>query len=255
MREARRRRRAFPGGRRRRLLGGGFLRDVGDRGGGLYLPRRRARGGEDGGATAPAGAPGRGAFEGSEGRRLKLTATTPPRLPSGIGLASFSGGELDTSATGAGQTVTLDLCNAHPLTKGSRKSPRRRTASAGPAAAASGHIESIADTVTLLVSIKPSVLYSVVPVVSSRVGQPASHHLRETVPCGTTARARRLLSHAIMKTASTRDSRVAASTASRRREDASASTDQVQVHSQLRATDRPQVGLRRTVSGRISGAI
>ena len=39
-----------------------------------------------------------------------------------IGLASFSGGELDTSATGARANGSPTTCvNAHPLTKGSRK--------------------------------------------------------------------------------------------------------------------------------------
>ena len=102
----------------------GFLRDVGDRGGRPSIEARRgvARGeDEDDETNAAKGA--EGDFGVMKGGRVANSddAASAVALRS-MGEASFSGGELDTSATGAranGSPTTR--VNAHPLTKGSRK--------------------------------------------------------------------------------------------------------------------------------------
>ena len=100
----------------------GFLRDVGDRGGRPSIEARRgvARGEDEEDETRAA-----------EGRRVSmkgggLEANNDDAAAAfaalRIGEASFSGGELDTSATGASANGSPTTCvRAHPLTKGSRK--------------------------------------------------------------------------------------------------------------------------------------
>ena len=100
----------------------GFLRDVGDRGGRPSIEARRgvARGEDEEDETRAA-----------EGRRVSmkgggLEANNDDAAAAfaalSIGEANFSGGELDTSATGARAKGSPTTCvNAHPLTKGSRK--------------------------------------------------------------------------------------------------------------------------------------
>ena len=102
----------------------GFLRDVGDRGGRPSIEARRgvARG-EDEEDETNAAKGAEGDFGVMKGGRVANSddAASAVALRS-MGEASFSGGELDTSATGAranGSPTTR--VNAHPLTKGSRK--------------------------------------------------------------------------------------------------------------------------------------
>ena len=102
----------------------GCLRDVGDRGGRPSIEARRgvARGDDDDDETnAAKGA--EGDFGVMKGGRVANSddAASAVALRS-IGEANFSGGELDTSATGARANGSPTTCvNAHPLTKGSRK--------------------------------------------------------------------------------------------------------------------------------------
>ena len=102
----------------------GFLRDVGDRGGRPSIEARRgvARGEDEEDETnAAKGAEGdfgvmKGGFEANNDDAASAVALRS------IGEASFSGGEEDTSATGArakGSPTTF--VRAQPLTKGSRK--------------------------------------------------------------------------------------------------------------------------------------
>ena len=100
--------------------GGGFLRDVGLRGGRPSIFRGVARGDDEEDETRAA-----------EGRRVSmkgggLEANSEDAAAAfaalSIGEANFSGGEDETSATGArakGSPTTF--VRAHPLTKGSRK--------------------------------------------------------------------------------------------------------------------------------------
>jgi hypothetical protein len=98
----------------------GFLRDVGLRGGRPSIFRGVARGDDEEDETRAA-----------EGRRVSmkgggLEANNDDAAAAfaalSIGEANFSGGELDTSATGARAKGSPTTCvNAHPLTKGSRK--------------------------------------------------------------------------------------------------------------------------------------
>ena len=100
----------------------GFLRDVGDRGGRPSIEARRgvARGEDEEDETRAA-----------EGRRVSmkgggLDARSEDAAAAfaalSIGEANFSGGELDTSATGARANGSPTTCvRAHPLTKGSLK--------------------------------------------------------------------------------------------------------------------------------------
>ena len=98
----------------------GFLRDVGDRGGRPSIFRGVARGDEDEDETRAA-----------EGRRVSmkgggLEANSDDAAAAfaalSIGLASFSGGEEDTSATGASANGSpTTFVRAHPFTKGSLK--------------------------------------------------------------------------------------------------------------------------------------
>ena len=98
----------------------GFFRDVGDRGGRPSIFRGVARGDDEEDETRAA-----------EGRRVSmkgggLEANNDDAAAAfaalSIGEANFSGGELDTSATGARANGSPTTCvNAHPLTKGSRK--------------------------------------------------------------------------------------------------------------------------------------
>ena len=100
----------------------GFLREVGDRGGRPSTRRGVARGDDDEDETnAAKGA--EGDFGVMKGGRVANNddAASAVALRS-IGEASFSGGEEDTSATGARANGSPTTCvNAHPLTKGSRK--------------------------------------------------------------------------------------------------------------------------------------
>ena len=98
----------------------GFLRDVGDRGGRPSIFRGVARGDDEEDETRAA-----------EGRRVSmkgggLEANSDDAAAAfaalSIGLANFSGGEEDTSATGASANGSPTTCvRAHPFTKGSRK--------------------------------------------------------------------------------------------------------------------------------------
>ena len=103
----------------------GFLRDVGDRGGRPSIEARRgvARGEDEEDETnAAKGAEGDfGVMKGGGLEANNDDAASAVALRS-IGEASFSGGEEDTSATGArakGSPTTF--VRAQPLTKGSRK--------------------------------------------------------------------------------------------------------------------------------------
>ena len=102
----------------------GFLRDVGDRGGRPSIEARRgvARGEDEEDETnAAKGAEGdfgvmKGGFEANNDDAASAVALRS------MGEASFSGGEEDTSATGASANGSPTTCvRAHPLTKGSRK--------------------------------------------------------------------------------------------------------------------------------------
>ena len=102
----------------------GFLRDVGDRGGRPSIEARRgvARGDDEEDETnAAKGAEGdfgvmKGGFEANNDDAASAVALRS------MGEASFSGGEEDTSATGASANGSPTTCvRAHPLTKGSRK--------------------------------------------------------------------------------------------------------------------------------------
>ena len=102
----------------------GFLRDVGDRGGRPSIEARRgvARG-EDEEDETNAAKGAEGDFGVMKGGRVANSddAASAVALRS-IGDASFSGGELDTSATGARANGSPTTCvRAHPLTKGSLK--------------------------------------------------------------------------------------------------------------------------------------
>ena len=102
----------------------GFLRDVGDRGGRPSIEARRgvARG-EDEEDETNAAKGAEGDFGVMKGGRVASNddAASAVALRS-MGEASFSGGEDDTSATGARAKGSPTTCvNAQPLTKGSRK--------------------------------------------------------------------------------------------------------------------------------------
>ena len=98
----------------------GFLRDVGDRGGRPSIFRGVARGDDDEDDTRAA-----------EGRRVSMKGggldannddAAAAFAARSIGEANFSGGEDDTSATGAKAKGSPTTCvRAHPFTKGSRK--------------------------------------------------------------------------------------------------------------------------------------
>ena len=98
----------------------GFLREVGDRGGRPSIFRGVARGDDDEDDTRAA--EGRRVSMKGGGLDAKSEDAAAAFAARSIGLASFSGGELDTSATGAnakGSPTTL--VRAQPFTKGSRK--------------------------------------------------------------------------------------------------------------------------------------
>ena len=98
----------------------GFLRDVGDRGGRPSIFRGVARGEDEEDDTRAA--EGRRVSMKGGGLDAKSEDAAAAFAARSIGLASFSGGELDTSATGAnakGSPTTF--VRAQPLTKGSRK--------------------------------------------------------------------------------------------------------------------------------------
>ena len=103
----------------------GFLRDVGDRGGRPSIEARRgvARGDEEEDDTSAAnGADGLlGVMKGG-GLEAKSEDAAAAFAARSIGEANFSGGELDTSATGARAKGSPTTCvRAQPLTKGSLK--------------------------------------------------------------------------------------------------------------------------------------
>ena len=103
----------------------GFFRDVGDRGGRPSIEARRgvARGDDEEDETnAAKGAEGDfGVMKGGGLEANNDDAASAVALRS-MGEASFSGGEEDTSATGASANGSPTTCvRAHPLTKGSRK--------------------------------------------------------------------------------------------------------------------------------------
>jgi len=103
----------------------GFLRDVGDRGGRPSIEARRgvARGEDDDEDTnAAKGAEGDlGVMKGG-GLEANSDDAAAAFAALSIGDASFSGGELDTSATGARAKGSPTTCvRAQPLTKGSLK--------------------------------------------------------------------------------------------------------------------------------------
>ena len=101
----------------------GFLRDVGLRGGRPSIFRGVARGDDEedetraaNGAEGDLGVMKGGGLEASNDDAAAAFAALR------IGEASFSGGELDTSATGARANGSPTTCvRAHPLTKGSLK--------------------------------------------------------------------------------------------------------------------------------------
>ena len=103
----------------------GFLRDVGDRGGRPSIEARRgvARGEDEEDETRAAnGAEGDFGVMKGGGLEANNDDAAAAFAARSIGEANFSGGELDTSATGAranGSPTTF--VRAHPLTKGSRK--------------------------------------------------------------------------------------------------------------------------------------
>ena len=95
-------------------VGGGFLRDVGLRGGRPSI--RGARGEDDDDET-------RAALVFMKGGRVANSEDAAAAFAAlSIGLASFSGGEEDTSATGASANGSpTTFVRAHPFTKGSLK--------------------------------------------------------------------------------------------------------------------------------------
>ena len=103
----------------------GFLRDVGDRGGRPSIEARRgvARGEDEEDETSAAkGAEGLLGVMNGGGLEANNDDAAAAFAALSIGEANFSGGELDTSATGARANGSPTTCvNAHPLTKGSRK--------------------------------------------------------------------------------------------------------------------------------------
>ena len=102
----------------------GFLRDVGDRGGRPSIEARRgvARG-EDEEDETNAAKGAEGDFGVMKGGRVANSDDAAAAFAAlSIGEANFSGGELDTSATGARANGSPTTCvRAHPFTKGSRK--------------------------------------------------------------------------------------------------------------------------------------
>ena len=103
----------------------GFLREVGDRGGRPSIEARRgvARGEDEEDETnAAKGAEGDFGVLMKGGRVANSDDAAAAFAALSIGEANFSGGELDTSATGARAKGSPTTCvNAQPLTKGSRK--------------------------------------------------------------------------------------------------------------------------------------
>ena len=103
----------------------GFLRDVGDRGGRPSIEARRgvARGEEDEDETNAAnGAEGDFGVLMKGGRVANSDDAASAVALRSIGEANFSGGELDTSATGASANGSpITFVRAQPFTKGSRK--------------------------------------------------------------------------------------------------------------------------------------
>ena len=103
----------------------GFLRDVGDRGGRPSIEARRgvARGEDEEDETnAAKGAEGDFGVLMKGGRVANSDDAAAAFAALSIGEANFSGGELDTSATGARAKGSPTTCvRAHPFTKGSRK--------------------------------------------------------------------------------------------------------------------------------------
>ena len=101
----------------------GFLRDVGDRGGRPSIFRGVARGEEDEDETNAAnGAEGDFGVLMKGGRVANSDDAAAAFAALSIGDANFSGGEEDTSATGASANGSPTTCvRAQPLTKGSRK--------------------------------------------------------------------------------------------------------------------------------------
>ena len=100
----------------------GFLRDVGDRGGRPSIEARRgvARGEDEEDETRAA--EGRRVSMKGGGLDAKSEDAAAAFAALSIGEANFSGGELDTSATGARANGSPTTCvRAQPLTKGSRK--------------------------------------------------------------------------------------------------------------------------------------
>ena len=100
--------------------GGGFLRDVGLRGGRPSIFRGVARGEDEEDDTRAA--EGRRVSMKGGGLDAKSEDAAAAFAALRMGDASFSGGELDTSATGAKAKGSPTTCvRAQPLTKGSRK--------------------------------------------------------------------------------------------------------------------------------------
>ena len=101
----------------------GFLRDVGDRGGRPSIFRGVARGDDEEDETnAAKGAEGDFGVLMKGGRVANSDDAAAAFAALSIGEANFSGGELDTSATGARAKGSPTTCvRAHPFTKGSRK--------------------------------------------------------------------------------------------------------------------------------------
>ena len=98
----------------------GFLRDVGDRGGRPSIFRGVARGDEEEDETRAA--EGRRVSMKGGGLDAKSEDAAAAFAARSIGEANFSGGELDTSATGASANGSpTTRVNAQPLTKGSLK--------------------------------------------------------------------------------------------------------------------------------------
>ena len=103
----------------------GFLRDVGDRGGRPSIEARRgvARGEEEEDETNAAnGAEGDLGVMNGGGLEANNDDAAAAFAALSIGEANFSGGEDDTSATGARANGSPTTCvRAQPFTKGSRK--------------------------------------------------------------------------------------------------------------------------------------
>ena len=100
----------------------GFLRDVGDRGGRPSIEARRGVARCEDEEDETRAAEGRRVSMKGGGLDAKSEDAAAAFAARNIGEANFSGGELDTSATGARANGSPTTCvRAHPLTKGSLK--------------------------------------------------------------------------------------------------------------------------------------